>query len=126
CSASDVSAGDVQVVADVVDADRHPGGVDHRVVLGPGANVPGQGHSVPVGVHRHVAVVEDQRVAVQCVLYVHGDVDRIGVVADRDVVAEVADAGQPGHRVLGRGPLGAVAHRAGQRQVAVLGRRLDT
>jgi hypothetical protein len=28
-------------------------------------------------------------------------VDRVGVVADLDVVAEVADAGQPSHRVLG-------------------------
>jgi hypothetical protein len=87
--------------------------------------VAGEGHGVPGGVHRHVVVVEDQRVAIQSVLHVHGDVDRVGVVADRDVVAEVPDASQPAYRVLGRGPLGAVAHCAGQRQVAVLGRRLD-
>src|ERR1700722_17356701 len=36
------SAGDVKVVADVVDADGHIRGVDHCVVLGEGADVPGQ------------------------------------------------------------------------------------
>src|SRR5271154_6759431 len=85
------SAGDVQVVTDVVDAGGHPRRVDDRVVLGPGADVAGQRDRVAAGVHGHVAVVRDQRVPVQGVLHVQGDVDRVGVGADVDVVLDVAD-----------------------------------
>src|SRR6478672_2230062 len=48
------SAGDVDLVADVVHADGHPGCADGRVVFGPGADVTGQGHGVPAGVDEHV------------------------------------------------------------------------
>jgi hypothetical protein len=37
CSWPHRSAGDVDVVMDVVDIGGHPGSVQHRVVLGPGA-----------------------------------------------------------------------------------------
>ena len=67
-SRNSASAGDVEVVTDVVDASGHPGGVYHRVVLRPGADVAVERHRVPVGVHHHVAVVGDQRIAVQRIL----------------------------------------------------------
>src|SRR6202035_845165 len=90
-----------------------------------GTDVPPQRHRVAAGVHGDVAVVVDQRTAVQCTLYEPGDVDRVGVVADADVVLDVADADQPGDRPFGRLALPAVFHRAGQRQVAVPRGRLD-
>src|SRR6266851_4074588 len=93
------SARDVEVVADVEDAAGHPGGADHRVVFGPGADVPGQRHGVPVGVHRDVAVIRDQRVPVQRVLDEERDIERVGVVGDLDIVLDVAHAG---HRRDGR------------------------
>ena len=62
------SARDVEVVADLGDAAGHPGRADHRVMLGPGADVAGQRDRVPAGAHHHVAVIGDQRVAVQRVL----------------------------------------------------------
>src|SRR6266702_5728950 len=98
-------AGDVEVVLDLEDATGHPGGADHRVVLGPGADVPGQRHGVPAGVHRDVAVIWDQRVPVPCVLDEQGDVERVRVVGDLDVVLDVAHAGQPGDSRLGRAAL---------------------
>src|SRR6516165_8262258 len=116
---SGVSASYGQFVADLEDAAGHPGGADHRVVFGPGADVPAQRHRVTGGVHGDVAVIGDQRVALQRALHQHGDVDRVGVVADLDVVLDVADAGQPGDRQFGRLALPAVLHHAGQRQVAV-------
>src|SRR5580704_17150259 len=79
------SAGDVEVVTDLHDAASHPRGADRRVAFGPGTDVPAQRHRVAAGVHGDVAVVVDQRVAVQRVLHEKGDVDRIGVVADLDV-----------------------------------------
>src|SRR5271154_6787016 len=106
------SAGDVEVVTDLHDAAGHPRGADHRVAFGPGANVPAQRHRVAAGVHGDVAVVVDQRVAVQRVLHEPGDVDWVGVVGDVDVVLDVADAGEPGDRQFGRLALPAVFHRA--------------
>src|SRR6202012_4273271 len=102
------SAGDVEVVTDLRDAAGHPRGADHRVAFGPGADVPAQRHRVTAGVHGDVAVVVDQRVTAQCVLHEQGDVDRVGVVADVDVVLDVADADQPGDRSFGRLALPAV------------------
>src|SRR2546430_1959547 len=119
------SAGDVEVVTDLHDAAGHPRGADHRVAFGPGTDVPAQCHRVAAGVHGDVAVVVDQRIAVQCVLHQPGHVDRVGVVTDVDVVLDAADAGQPGDRPFGRLTLPAVLHRAGQRQVAVTCGRLD-
>src|SRR6266496_1889100 len=54
------SAGDVEVVADVGDAKAPPGGVEHGVMLGPGADVAGQGHRAITDGHGDVAVVRDQ------------------------------------------------------------------
>jgi hypothetical protein len=51
------SAGDGQQVAHVVDAAGHPGGVDHRVMLGPITDVAVERNRVPAGVHGDVAVV---------------------------------------------------------------------
>src|SRR5690348_166377 len=78
------SAGDVDLVADVVHAGGHPGGANGRVVFGPGADVTGQGHGVPAGIDEHVSVVGDERVAVQCVL--HPDGDKIGRASCRERV----------------------------------------
>src|SRR5690242_7049936 len=94
-------------------------------MLGPGTDVTGQGHRVPPGIHRDVAVVWDQRPPVQRVLHQDVHVPGVGVVADLDVIPDVADTGQRGDRELGGGALRAVFHGAGQRQVAVTGRRLD-
>src|SRR4029077_13469171 len=92
-----VSASDLKVVADVNDTARHPGGIDHRVVLGPGADVAGQRDDAVLGDYLHVAVVGNQRGAVQRLLDVQVDVDRAGgVVADLYVVPDVAEADQPG------------------------------
>ena len=65
---------------------------------------------LPSGVHGDVAVVADQRVAVQRGLHQQGDVSRIGVVAELDVVPDVADAGQPSDRLFGRLTLPLVFH----------------
>src|SRR5580692_1855952 len=119
CFGGPRSAGDIEVVADLQDAGGHPGGADHRVVLGPGADVPAQGHRVAAGVDVDVAVVLDDRVAVQRVLHEPGDVDRIGVAGDLDVVLDVADAGQPGDRQFGRLALPAELDQAGQGQLAI-------
>ena len=89
------SAGDLEFVADVDDAAGHQRGADHRVVFGPGADMTGQRDDAVLGVRLHVAAVGDQRGAVQCLLDVQVDVDRIDGVADLDVVEDVADAGQP-------------------------------
>jgi hypothetical protein len=97
------SAGDVQVVLDVVDAAGHPGGVYRCVVLGPVADVAGQVHRVPLGVHRHITVVKDQRVAVQRLLDAEGDVRRIRVPGDADLVLDAAHASEPGDGPFGRG-----------------------
>src|SRR6185312_16860419 len=70
------------------------------------------------------AVVGDQCVAIQRVLHEQSDVGRVGVVADLDVVPDVADAGQPGDGQLGRGPLRAVFDGAGQLHVALVRGRL--
>src|ERR1700722_15780480 len=118
------AAGDQHVVLDEVDAAGHPGGVYRSVVLGPGADGAGQVHRVPVGVHPHVAVVEDQRVAVQRLLDPEGDVSRVHVRGDVDLVPDVAHASEPGDRQFGRGAFGAIAHRAGQHDVAVARGRL--
>ncbi len=63
-------------------------------------------------VRLHVAVVRDQRGALQRLLDVQVDVDRVGVVTDFDVVRDVADTGQPGHGGFGGGALRAVGHGA--------------
>src|SRR6516165_10054705 len=96
------SAGDVDVVVDFEDALGHPRGTDGRVVFGPGADVAGQCHGVPAGVHADVAVVGNQRGPVQRVLDVHGDVGCVSIVPDRYLVPDVADTGQPGDRRRGR------------------------
>src|ERR1700757_3994404 len=115
-----MSAGDLKVVADVDDAARHPGGFGHRVVLGPGADVAGQRDDAVLGGYLHVAVVGNQRGAVQRLLDVQVDTDLVvDVVADLDVVPDVAQADQPGDRRFGRGALGTEAHRPGQRHVAI-------
>src|SRR5271169_4445161 len=106
------SAGDFELVVHVDDTARHPGRADHRVVLGPGADVAGQRDDASVGGHLDVAVVGNQRGAGQRLLDVQVDVDRVGVVADVDLVPDVADTGQPGDRQFGRGALGTVLHRA--------------
>jgi len=64
--------------------------------------VPAEGHGVAAGVDVDVAVVLDQRVAIQRVLDEPGYVDRIGVAGDLDLVLDVADAGEPGDRLFGR------------------------
>jgi len=51
-------------------------------VLGPGPDVAGERRDVSGGGHLDVAVVGNQGVTVQRLLDVHGDVDRVGVVAD--------------------------------------------
>jgi hypothetical protein len=65
-----------EVVVDLYDAVGHPGGADHRVTFGPGVEVAAKRHRVAAGVDGDVAVVGDQRVAVQGVLHQPGDVDR--------------------------------------------------
>src|SRR5215470_7037368 len=118
------SAGDLEVVVDVDDPAGHQRGADHGVVFGPGADVAGQGDDAVLGGGRHVAAVGDQRRAVQRLLDVQVDGHRVKVVADIDVVPDVADAGEPGHRFGGGGALGAVGHGPAQGDVAVLGGRL--
>src|ERR1700722_10027337 len=118
-------AGDDEIVDDVIDAAGHPGGVERRVVLGPGADVPGQRHRVQGGVDHDVAVVHDQRVAVQRVLDAGGDVARVGVGVDADLVLDVPEADQPADGGFCRGALRAEVHGAGQRDVAVARGRLD-
>src|ERR1700722_3742001 len=103
------SAGDLDLVVDVDDAARHPGRADHCVVLGPGADVAGQRDDAAVGGHLHVAVAGNQCGTVQRLVDVQVDVDRIVVVADLDLIPDVADPGQPGDRHCGRGALSAVA-----------------
>ena len=70
-------------------------------MLGPGDNVAGQGHRVAAGVHLHVAVVGDQRVAVESVLDEQGDINRVRVVGDLDLVLDFADTDQPGYGQFG-------------------------
>jgi hypothetical protein len=53
----------------------------------------GQRDDVVFGVGLHIAAVGDQRRAVQRLLDVHVDVHRVHVIADFDVVPDVADAG---------------------------------
>ena len=77
-----------------------------------------------LGVRGHVAVVGDQRGAVQRLLDVQVDLDRVEGVADLDVVADVADPGQAGHGRRGGSALRAVGHGPGQGDVAVLRGRL--
>src|SRR6516164_7745868 len=101
------SAGDDKVVDHVVDTADHPGGVYYRVVLSPGVDVPGQCHRVAIGADLDVAVIRDQRVAVQRVLHQYGDIARVGGEVDHDLVLDVADAGQPADCEFGRGSLGA-------------------
>ena len=86
------SAGDGEAVEDLVDAAGHRASAHGRVVLGPGADVAGQRHRVAAGVHRHVAVIQDQRVAVQGVLDEERDVGRVRAVGDLDLVLDVATA----------------------------------
>ena len=100
------SAGDGQLVANVGNAAGHPGGVDHGVVLGPGADVPGERHRGPAGGHLDVAVVADHRVALQHAPDEEKDVSRIHTGVDIDVVLDIPDAGQLGDRPFGRGTLG--------------------
>ena len=102
------SAGDLEFVVNVDDAARHPGGTDHRIVLGPRADVAGQRDDAATGGHLDVAVVGNQRRAAQRLLDVQVDVDRVGVVADLDVVPDVAHPGQPGHRQFGGGALAGI------------------
>src|SRR5580658_5430502 len=113
------SACDIEVVADLYHSWGHPGGADHRVVLGPGADVAAEGHRVAAGIAVDVAVVFDDRGAVQRVLHQSGYVDRIGIVGDLDLVLDVADAREPGDRQLGRLALPAELDQAGQGQVTV-------
>src|SRR5690348_15043958 len=80
----------------------------------------GQRDGASLGDRLDVAVAGNQRGAVQRLLDVQVDVDRVGVVADLDVVPDVAEADQPGDSQFGGGALFAIADRAGQRQVAVL------
>jgi hypothetical protein len=58
----------------------------------------------------HIATVGDQRRAVQRLLDVHVDVHRIHVVADFDVVPDVADTGESGNRLCGGGALRAALY----------------
>ena len=58
---------------DVGDAVGHPGG---GVVFRPGAHVPGERNGVPAGADCHLAVVEEHRVPVKCVLHQDGDVTK--------------------------------------------------
>ena len=51
------SLGDYQVVADVLDADVRPGGVDYRIMFGPAADVAGEGDGAVAGVNQDVAVI---------------------------------------------------------------------
>ena len=113
------SAGDLEFVADVDDALGHQCGADHRVVFGPGADMTGQRDDAVLGVRVHVAAVRDRRGAVQCLLDVQVDVDRIDAVADLDVVEDVADAGQAGDSRFGGSALREVGHGPGQGDVAV-------
>src|ERR1017187_4344547 len=84
----------------------------------------GQRDDAVLGVRLHVAAVGDHRGAVQCLLDVQVDVDRIDGVADLDVVDDVADTGHADYGRLGGSALRAVGHGPGQGDVAVLGGRL--
>ena len=46
----------------------------------------GEGYGVGLGVHRHVGVVGDERVAVESILDQQRDVEWIGVPGDVDIV----------------------------------------
>src|SRR5271165_382418 len=118
------SAGAVELVANVDDPVGHPRGVDHRVVFGLGADMAGQLDDAFLQVRLHVVVVRDQRGALQRLLDVQVDIDRVGVVTDVDVVRDVADTGQPRHGGFGGGALRAVGHGARQSEVAVVCGRL--
>jgi hypothetical protein len=95
------SAGDLEVVANVDGPTGHLRGDEHRVVFGPGADMAGQRDDAVLGVRPHVAAVRDQRRAVQRLLDVQVDVDRVGVVTDVDIVPDVADTGQSGNGPVG-------------------------
>src|SRR5215475_6625107 len=58
--ATQVSASDLKVIADVNDTARHPGRIDHCVVLGPRADVAGQRDCAVLGDCLDVAVVGNQ------------------------------------------------------------------
>jgi hypothetical protein len=62
----------VSGIADLGDTVGHPGGADHSVALGPGADVPAQHDRVALGVHGDIAVVGYKRVTVQGVLHQQG------------------------------------------------------
>ena len=68
----------------------------------------GQGDDVVFGAGHHVAAVGDQRRAVQRLLDVQVDVHRVDVVADFEVVPDVEDAVESGHRLCGGGALSAL------------------
>src|SRR5436190_10326248 len=94
-------AGDLEVVTDVDDADGHHRGADYRVVFGPGADMAGQRDDAVLGLGRHIAPVGDERGALQRLLDVQIDANRIDDVADIDVVPDVADPDQPRYGRLG-------------------------
>jgi hypothetical protein len=58
-------SGDDQSVSDVEHAAGHPRGANRGVMLGPCANVALEGHRVALSIGNYVAVVGDQRVAVE-------------------------------------------------------------
>jgi len=93
-------------------------------MFGPGADTAGQRDDAVLGVRGHVAVVGDQRGAVQRLLDVQVDLDRVEGVADLDIVADVTDPGQAGHGRFGGRQLRAVGRGPGQDDVAVLRDRL--
>src|SRR6185437_8970015 len=97
---------------------------EHRVVFGPGADMAGQRDDAVPGVRGHVAVVGDQRGAVQRLLNVQVDLDRVEGVADPDIVADATDPGQAGHGHFGGRQFRAVGYGSGQDDVAVLRGRL--
>src|SRR5262249_5054761 len=66
------------------------------------------------------------RGALQRLLDVQVDLDRVDDVADIDIVPDVADTDQPGYGRLGGSALGAVGHRPGQGEIAVRCGRLHT
>ena len=98
-----LAAGDLDVVVDVDDPDGHPGSLNHRVVFGPGADMASQRDNAALGVRPHTAAVIDQRRAVQRLLYVQVDVDRVGTVDDLNVVADAADTDQACNGRFGSG-----------------------
>lgn len=85
--------------------DGHLRGADDCVVFGPGADVAGQCDDAVLGVRAYVAAVGDQGRAVQGLLDVQVDIDRVGGVGDVDVILDVADADQAGDGGLGGGAL---------------------